>query len=189
MEPPVADLLVRQTFTVIREQEATRIVSLSCRQRVPHIGSSNSRTDPTATQWMSPNYYSKRSSSLLICCTRQPVEKGTGPICAKHSSGRSGELDVSPFFKPRTDAESDRFLNGLPSATVPPRFISNDDLMRPACVQKHGGVRQDSPGDRRPAACSGRQKDGLRRKALLELTVGCPADHHGERHHRGQNER
>ena len=27
----------------------------------------------------------------------RPAKKGTGPICAKHPSGRSGKLDLSPF--------------------------------------------------------------------------------------------
>jgi tetratricopeptide (TPR) repeat protein len=30
----------------------------------------------------------------------QAAEKGTGPICAEHAKGRSGELDLSPFPPP-----------------------------------------------------------------------------------------
>ena len=30
-----------------------------------------------------------------------PGKKGTGPICAKHPPGRSGKLDLSPFFSER----------------------------------------------------------------------------------------
>ena len=35
-----------------------------------------------------------------VMVTRPEMEKGTGPICAKHPTGRSGKLDLSPFSDP-----------------------------------------------------------------------------------------
>jgi uroporphyrinogen III methyltransferase / synthase len=53
------------------------------------------------------------------------MEKGTGPICAKRPSGRSGKLDLSPF--PRLaaigPATADAVLrHGMTADVVPPEF-------------------------------------------------------------------
>jgi Ni,Fe-hydrogenase III small subunit/formate hydrogenlyase subunit 6/NADH:ubiquinone oxidoreductase subunit I len=40
---------------------------------------------------------SQRDDLIVRNATQQAEEKETGPICAKHPAGRSGELDLSPF--------------------------------------------------------------------------------------------
>ena len=47
-----------------------------------------------------PDYRPATLQSKLEMKKGTEVEKGTGPICAKHPEGRSGKLDLSPFPPP-----------------------------------------------------------------------------------------
>jgi hypothetical protein len=73
-------------------------------------------------------------------------KKGTGPICAKHPSGRSGKLDLSPFSAMRRPPSEIEPFEGVPDVFDFPRDIQ--PILDRHCARCHDYEASEHGGPR-----------------------------------------